>query len=163
MNDAWAVNHWSRGFTAQLSESWAYLSPYSAEQKKTHTLVSSFPRSFLYPPPSSSVPLPLWWMEGMNSPRPPWVSLWGPQQLYKQHALNLKAQSGIYLNCVRSGYICVWLWRRNMENGFCGVVITQRPDSFFFFLRFFLFKLCNCKQLFYELLLLSMLIYQKLR
>lgn len=52
-NGAWAVNQSSRGFTAQLSESWAYLSPYSAEQKKkkknTHSclFISSL---FLYPP-----------------------------------------------------------------------------------------------------------------
>lgn len=100
-------------------------------RKKTHTLVSSFPCSFftlLLPAPSL-----LWWMEGMNSPRPPRVSLWGPQQLNKQHALNLKAQSGIYLNHVRFGYICVWPWSARegtWKIDFCRPVITQ---NFFFF------------------------------
>lgn len=94
------------------------------QRTQTHTLtctrsharahVSSFPCSFfthhLLPP----LP-PLWWMEGMNSPQPPRVSLWGPRQLNKQHALNLKAQSGIYWNHVRSGYICVWSWSAREE------------------------------------------------
>ena len=135
MNEAWAVNQWRRGFTAQLSESWAYLSPYSAEQKKnTHSclFISSL---FLYPPhpPALPPPSPLWWMEGTNSPRPPRVSLWGPRQLNKQRALNLKAQSGIYLNHVRFGYICVWPWSARegtWKRDFCRAVITENLDFF---------------------------------
>lgn len=135
MNEAWAVNQSSRGFTAQLSESWAYLSPYSAEQKKKHTLLSLHFLALSLPSTSSLLPAPspLWWMEGMNSPWPPRVSLWGPQQLNKQHALNLKAQSGIYLNHVRFRYICVWPWSARegtWKIDFCRAVITQ--TSFFF-------------------------------
>lgn len=60
------------------------LSPYSAKkEKKTHSCLISL--LFLYPP---SPPPPLWWMEGMSSPQPPWISLSGPQQLNKQHALS---------------------------------------------------------------------------
>lgn len=130
----------------------ALLTQQSKKTKNTHSclFISSL---FLYPPP----PPPLWWMEGMNSPRPPWVSLWGPQQLNKQRALNLKAQSGIYLNHVHFGCICVWFWSApegTWKTHFCRVVITQN-------LLFFLYN-CNCKQTSFELLL-STLIYQRFR
>lgn len=105
-----------------------------AEKKHTllslHFLALSLPSSLLLRPS------PPWWMEGMNSPRPPWVSLWGPQQLNKQHALNLKAQSGIYLNHVRLGYFFVYgpeegTWKID----FCRAVITQNLLTFFFFFK----------------------------
>jgi len=86
------------------------------------------------PPPLPS----LWWMEGMNSPRPPRVSLWGPQQLNKQNTLKLKAQSGIYWNHVRFGYICVWSWNTWEETrkiDFCKTIITQNH-----FFPFFIWK-----------------------
>lgn len=137
-NGAWAVNQSSRGFTAQLSESWAYLSPYSAEQKKknkTHTLVSSFPRSFftlhillLLPAPSL-----LWWMEGMNSPWPPGVSLWGPQQLNKQHTLKLKGAIRNFFWTMYDPGIFVYgpeaLRKGTWKVDFSGDVITHNLDS----------------------------------
>lgn len=120
--------------SGQLSESWAHLSSYSAEHKKhTHTHSCLFiSLLFLNPPPPRAV----WWMEGMNSLRPPLVFLWGPQQLNKQHALNLKAQSRIYWNHVRFGYICVWSWSTcaiTWKILFCAVVVSQNLDLFFYF------------------------------
>ena len=106
-----------------------------SRKKNTHSclFISSL---FLYPPhpPALPPPPPLWWMEGMNSPRPPRVSLWGPRQLNKQRALNLKAQSGIYLNHVRFGYICVWPWSARegtWKRDFCRAVITQNLLSLY--------------------------------
>lgn len=91
-----------------------------SRKKNTHTLVSSFPRSFftlhillLLPAPSL-----LWWMEGMNSPWPPGVSLWGPQQLNKQHTLELKgAIRNLFEPCTIWVYLCMALKRSKKEHG----------------------------------------------
>lgn len=151
-NGAWAVNQSSRGFSAQLSESWAYLSPYSAEQKKKHTLLSLHFLALSLPSTSSSSssPLPLfcdewkvWILLGLPGSLSEALSSWTNNTLS-----NLKAQSGIYLNHVRFGYICVWPWsapKRNMESRFFWRCHNSQPG----------FpppcKICNFKQNFYEL------------
>lgn len=150
MNEAWAVNQSSRGFTAQLSESWAYLSPYSAEQKKKHTLLSlHFLALSLPSTPSSPLPLlcdewKVWILRGLPGFLSEALSSWTNNTLS-----NVKAQSGIYLKHVRFGCICVWPWSARegtWKIDFCRAVITQNLD--------FLSR-CNCKQTFYKLRLSS--------
>lgn len=123
MNEAWAVNQSSRGFTAQLPESWAYFSPYSAEQeKKTLTLVSSFPRSFftlnLLPPPRSLSSV----MNGRYefSVASPGFSL-RPSAAEQTTRSQLKgAIRNLFEPCTFWVYLCMALKRsrRNMENRF---------------------------------------------
>lgn len=136
MNEAWAVNQSSRGFTAQLSESWAYLSPYSAEQKKKHTLLSLHFLALSLPSTSSSSSLlPLfcdewkvWILLGLPGSLSEALSSWTNNTLS-----SLKAQSGIYLNHVRFGYICVWPWsaqKRNMESRFFWRCHNSKPGFF---------------------------------
>lgn len=123
MNEAWAVNQWSRGFTAQLSESWAYLSPYSAEQKKKHTLLSlhflalSLPSTSSRPPSSpSSV------MNGRYefSSASPGFSL-RPSAAEQTTRSQLKgAIRNLFEPCTFRVYLCMALKRsrRNMEKRF---------------------------------------------
>lgn len=112
VNEAWAVNHCS-GFTAQLSEGWA--SPLLTQQsRKKHSclFISSLFLCPPPPPPSSPSPLPLfcdewkvWILRGLpgflSEARGSWTN-----NLAK-HSLDLKAQSGIYLNYVKFWiYLC---------------------------------------------------------
>lgn len=117
----------------KLSLPLSLLSRAKKKNNKKNTLVSSFPRFFfslhILLPPLLPAPSPLWWMEGMNSPRPPRVSLWGPRQLNKQHALKLKdAIRNLFEPCTFCVYLCMALQRskRIMENRVFFIdVITQ--------------------------------------